>query len=96
MEVRIEKRHCFADLVPHHRLRGLLVGRFGVAEAAVHKLYWAVVIGFVLGDVRPLAVIVDKNPDPSFVRGHEPSAITIAKFGESALARLVYRSKSQR
>jgi len=92
LEVRIEKRHCFADLVPHHRLRGLLVGRFGVAEAAVHKLYWAVVIGFVLGDVRPLAVIVDK----SFVRGHEPSAITIAKFGESALARLVYRSKSQR
>lgn len=48
----------------------------------------AVVIGFVLADVEPFAVVVGGSPAPGLVDREEPSVVAFAKFRQSFFAGL--------
>ena len=41
-------------------------------------------VGFVRGDLKPLAKIVGGSPAAAFVHGHEPLVVALAEFGERA------------
>src|SRR6266446_8578751 len=59
---------------------------FRAGEAALQELDLAVVVGFVFGDMKPLAIIVRRSPAPVFVDGHEPFVVALAKLGKGFLA----------
>ena len=40
----------------------------------------AVVVGFVFGDVEPLAVVVGGSPRPVFIDSHEPGIVALTKL----------------
>src|SRR6267154_911968 len=64
-----------------------LFGRgFRAGEAALQELDLAVVVGFVFGDMKPLAIIVRRSPAPVFVDGHKPFVVALAKLGKRFLA----------
>src|SRR5689334_11089504 len=69
-------------------LSGLFVGRFGAGKTALQELDLAIVVGFVLGDVEPLRIVVGA---PTALRVHQgqPLVVTLPKLGERPVARFV-------
>lgn len=64
-----------------------LRGRFCSRQVGLQELDLPVVIGFVLGDVKPLAIFVGWAPAPSLVDRHQPGIVAFPKFCKRLLAR---------
>lgn len=55
---------------------------FVTGKSFDEKVDLAGVVGDVLADVEPLAVVIGGSPTPGFVDGHEPGVVSFAKLGE--------------
>jgi len=62
---------------------------FVTGKSFDEKVDLAGVVGDVLADVEPLAVVVGRSPGPGFVDGHEPGVVSLAKLGEGLFSGFV-------
>src|SRR5579862_8495364 len=66
----------------------LLAVGLGSGDTFLQEFDLAIVIRFVLADVKPLAVIVCRTPSPVLVDGQQPVVIALAEFRQGLFAGL--------